>query len=63
MKKVKRIIEKINKISKIGKKIQMKKMIENNHQLMKAVVKLLNNLKESNKRKQQKHQNHLKIVK
>lgn len=50
MKKVKRIIEKINKISKIGKKIQMKKMIENN-QLMKAVVKLLNNLKESNKRK------------
>ena len=63
MKKVKRIIEKINKISKIGKKIQMKKMIENNHQLMKAVVKLLNNLKESNKRKQQKHQNHLKTVK
>ena len=50
MKKVKKIIEKINKISKIGKKIQMKKMIENN-QLMKAVVKLLNNLKESNKRK------------
>lgn len=50
MKKVKRIIEKINKISKIEKKIQMKKMIENNHQLMKAVVKLLNNL-ESNKRK------------
>lgn len=62
MKKVKKIIEKINKISKIGKKIQMKKMIENN-QLMKAVVKLLNNLKESNKRKQQKHQNHLKIAK
>lgn len=51
MKKVKRIIEKINKISKTGKKIQMKKMIENNHQLMKAAVKLLNNLKESNKRK------------
>jgi len=50
MKKVKRIIEKIDKISKTGKKIQMKKMIENN-QLMKAVVKLLNNLKESNKRK------------
>lgn len=63
MKKVKRIIEKIDKINKTGKKIQMKKMIENNHQLMKAVVKLLNNLKESNKRKQQKHQNHLKIVK